>query len=116
MSQLPNYIRPDRKRLALSQSEMAFLMGMYRGASVSRYEQYYREPNLEKALALEVIFGKPVKELFPGLYQKVEREVRTRAKTLIYKTDQGRSVRRAARKRQRLASIINRESNTNEYK
>ena len=91
----------------MSQHEAAFLAGLYRGSSVSRFEESEREPNLEKALALEVIFGQSVRELFPDLYQKVEREVMARAKSLIYRMDWGQPGRGNDRKRQALSEIIN---------
>ena len=85
-SRLPNYLRTNRKRLALSQDEVAFILGTRSGAKICRYEKFVREPSLETALAFEVIFQKPVSELFGGIYQKVEQEVAARAKALGYKT------------------------------
>jgi len=79
---LPNYLRANRKRLALSQDEAAFLLGSQSGAKVSRYECFMREPSLETALAYEVIFKRSVSELFDGLYQRIEAEVTARAKIL----------------------------------
>jgi transcriptional regulator with XRE-family HTH domain len=87
--QLSNYLVSNRKRLALSQKEVAFLLGNEGGANVSRYERFEREPSLETTLALEVIFQRSTSELFGGLYQKVEQEVIERAKTLADQTDQG---------------------------
>ena len=107
MKRLPNYLRASRKRFALSQHEAAFLAGLYRGSSISRYEESDREPNLAKALAFEVIFKQPMKELFPDLYREIERDVMARAKTLIYKTDRERPRRDTARKRQALLGIVN---------
>jgi DNA-binding XRE family transcriptional regulator len=66
---LPNHLRPHRKSLALSQDEVAFLLGNQNGAQVCRYEQFDRVPSLETALAFEAMFKKSVSELFPGLYQ-----------------------------------------------
>jgi transcriptional regulator with XRE-family HTH domain len=100
-SQLPNYLRSNRKRLSLSQDEVAFLLGTQSGAKISRYERFAREPSLETALAFEVIFQRSASELFGGLYQKVEQEVMARAKTLAEKTNQEKS------KRQMLANIAN---------
>jgi DNA-binding XRE family transcriptional regulator len=112
MTRLPNHLRANRKRFALSQHEAAFLAGLYRGSSISRYEDSDREPNLEKAMAFEVIFKQPVKELYPDLYQKVEREVMARAKTLIYKADRKKPVRGSARKRQALLGIADPSSDS----
>jgi transcriptional regulator with XRE-family HTH domain len=103
--QLPNYLRANRKRLALSQDEVAFLLGTQNGAKVCRYERFVREPSLETALAYEVIFKRSVSELFPGLYQKVEQEVAARAKALAAKTDRRKSNGQVARKLEALADL-----------
>jgi transcriptional regulator with XRE-family HTH domain len=103
--QLPNYLRANRKRLALSQDEVAFLLGTENGAKVCRYERFVRVPSLETALACEVIFKRSVSELFPGLYQKVEREVAARAKALAEKTGRRKSKGQAARKREALLDL-----------
>ncbi len=87
--QLSNYLVSNRKRLSLSQKEVAFLLGNKGGAKVSRYERFDREPSLETALALEVIFQRSTSELFSGLYQKVEQEVMERARTLADRTGEG---------------------------
>src|SRR6058998_2773242 len=84
---LPNYLRANRKRLALSQNEVAFLLGTQSGAKVCRYERFVREPSLETAFAFEAIFQRSARELFGGLYQKIEKEVAARAKVLTYKKD-----------------------------
>jgi transcriptional regulator with XRE-family HTH domain len=83
LRKLPHYLRHQRKRLGLFQSDIAFLLGTSTGTKVSRYERYSRTPTLETALACEVIFGVPASELFAGLYEKAERCVLSRAKTVI---------------------------------
>lgn len=110
-SQLPNYLRSHRKRLSLSQNDVAFLLGAQNGAKVCRYERFAREPSLETALAFEVIFQRSTSELFGGLYQKVEQEVTLRAKTLAGKTDQEKLNRRTAYKRQIFTKIANKSLN-----
>ena len=102
--QLPNYLKANRKRLALSQDEVAFLLGTRSGAKVCRYERFVREPSLETALAYEAIFKRSVSELFGGLYQKVERDVSERAKLLAEKTDL-KTNRQATRKREALTEL-----------
>jgi len=81
--QLPNYLRAHRKRLGFTQDEVAHLLGTEGAAKMCRYEKFARTPSLETALACEVIFQKPVRELFAGLYQKVERKVAARAASLL---------------------------------
>lgn len=79
---LPNYLRTHRKRLDLTQDQVAFLLGSKGGAKICRYEQFEREPSLRTALACEVIFSRPVRELFAGIYDEVERTVSNRARIL----------------------------------
>jgi transcriptional regulator with XRE-family HTH domain len=93
----------QRKRLALSQHDVAFLMGTHGGAGISRYEQSSQLPNLETALALEAILQTSIKDLFSGLYEEVLKRVVIRAQTLMYKNERGRS---AIRKRRSLTIII----------
>src|SRR5882724_2557980 len=103
--QLPNYLRANRKRLALSQDDVAFLLGSQGGAKVCRYERFVREPSVETALAYEAIFKRSVSELFGGLYQRVEREVAERAKILAERNSHGRPGAQTARKRAALAEL-----------
>jgi transcriptional regulator with XRE-family HTH domain len=105
MAQFSNYLRSNRKRLALSQGEVAFLLGTQSGAKVCRYERFVREPSLETALAFEAIFQRPVSELFGGLYQKVQAEVAVRAKTLTHKIDRRKPNRQTALRHQMLTDI-----------
>jgi len=104
-TQLSNYLRSNRKRLGLSQDEVAFLLGAQSGAKVCRYERFVREPSLSTALAFEAIFQKPVSELFGGIYQEIEQSVAARAKALTYKTDYQNPTRENAHKIQALKSI-----------
>jgi len=104
-TRLSNYLRSNRKRLALSQDEVAFLLGVKSGTKVCRYERFTRQPTLETALAFEVMFQKPVSELFGGLYQEVEEDVTARARLLATS-----SPPRDARKRKALTRIANKST------
>ena len=89
MASLPNYLRTNRKKLALSQEEVAFLLGVtgeYKAIKASRDENTVREPTLRAALAYEAVYGRPVRELFAGLYEEVERDGATRARILGHRT------------------------------
>ena len=84
-SPLESYLKTYRRRSGLSQDEIAFLLGCRSGAKVSRYEHRVRRPTLETALAYEAIFRVSAKELFAGLYQKVEKNAQSRARLLAKK-------------------------------
>jgi transcriptional regulator with XRE-family HTH domain len=99
MKSLPNDLQSQRKRLSLSQEEVGFLLGiggMNKGEKVCRDENFAREPSLQDALAYEVIYGRPVRELFAGLYQQAEQGVKARAKVLNF-----RKLRKADARKQR---------------
>src|SRR5215831_8562599 len=80
---LHNYIEVHRERSGLSQAELAFLIGIGDGSSVSRYELGERTPNLESMLALEFVFAQPMRRLYLGVADGVRESVRSRARTLL---------------------------------
>jgi transcriptional regulator with XRE-family HTH domain len=80
---LPNHLRAYRRRDGLTQGQLSFLLGAYDAATVSRYERYVRQPDLETALACQAIFDVPAEEIFPGVHASVEARVRKRASLLL---------------------------------
>jgi len=108
--QLHNYLRANRKRLALSQEEVAYLLGTRRGATVCRNERFVQDPTLETALAYEALFQRPVGELFAGLYHEIEARVAARAKVLAQRADRLKPNKRSARKRQTFMAIVTAQS------
>jgi transcriptional regulator with XRE-family HTH domain len=92
MKHLLNYLRTFRRRLGLSQEEVAYLLGSRGPGKASRYERFHRQPNVETVFAYEIIFCRPVRELFAGTYDGVMAKVRQRAIRLMAKvTDHPRS-------------------------
>lgn len=77
-----NHLRRYRKRGALTQAEIAFLLGPACETSVSRHERASRPPSLQTALAYQAIFGVPVHELFPLDYRNAVAAVQARADQL----------------------------------
>ncbi len=102
---LKNYLRTYRKKAGLSQEEMAYLLGGQSGTRVSRYERFARLPALETALAYAVIFDVPVRDLFAGMAQQVERPLAKRAQQLIQRLETAPSDALTTRKRQTLAAL-----------
>jgi len=80
---LDNYLRTYRKKLGLTQREVAFLLRCHGGAKVSRYERSGRIPDLKTIFAYEVIFQKPARELFAGIYDRAERETLRKVRQLV---------------------------------
>jgi transcriptional regulator with XRE-family HTH domain len=102
---LESYLRTYRKRSGFSQDEVAFLLGCQSGAKVSRYEWFGREPNLRTVFAYEVIFRTPASVLFGGMYEKVEKRTRARARLLAERLAEGRPERATLRKLAILESL-----------
>jgi len=102
---LDNYLRTYRNRAGLSQDELAFLLGCQHGTKVSRYERRSRQPSLEAAMAYEIALGTPVRELFAGMYEKVETVTLRRARVLARKLSTATRTPQTARKLELLGRI-----------
>jgi transcriptional regulator with XRE-family HTH domain len=73
-------LRLARKRLGLTQKQIARLLNHRSTKQISRFETGERLPNLRCALKLEKIFELPVGMLFDELDQTVLEEVQQQAK------------------------------------
>ena len=88
MVKLKNYLRMCRKRIGLSQEEVAYLLGSDNSATqVLNYEKSQHLPCLKTLLAFEAIFGVPANELFAGVLQQVEKEIKPRVQLLVQKLE-----------------------------
>jgi len=81
-TRVPNYLRTHRKRIGLSQRELAKTLGFYDESPVSRHERFESTPPLSVAIGYEVIFRVPVSEIFAGLRNRVEKDVENRLRDL----------------------------------
>jgi len=81
-------------------------LGCQSGAKVSRYERFNRKPSLETAFGYEAVFGAPSRNLFAGVFQKVEEKIKKRAQLLSRKLSEGKRDRMALQKLKLLQSII----------
>src|SRR6185436_5026560 len=86
MTKIVSHLQDHRRRTDLSQDEVAFLVGSPRGTDAARYERFIHEPTLRAAMALEVVFRTPLKELFSRMHEKVERGVVKRARKMLRRT------------------------------
>ncbi len=64
---LPTYLRTYRKRTGLTQSEVAYIVGVNR-SDLWQYEMSRREPSLRVLLALQILYRIPIRKLFVGLF------------------------------------------------
>jgi transcriptional regulator with XRE-family HTH domain len=82
-----NYVRTHRLRHALSAEDLAGLLNQRSTTSVSMFENGERLPNLEGALALQVVFGMAPREMFPDFFASVEEAVMLRACALYQRLE-----------------------------
>ena len=95
-------LRTLRQRSGLTQAELSKILGFLTEIAVSRHERSDTVPHLLTALGYEIIFRRPISELFPGLYQTVEVGIEARLaaleKELHQSTAKGRAAAEIARK------------------
>jgi transcriptional regulator with XRE-family HTH domain len=77
-----NFILNMRRNRGLGQKQLAGLIGHKHTSMLSKYERGLSLPPLHTALLLEIVLGVRLSELYPNLYQRLTREVATRAKRL----------------------------------
>ena len=65
-----------RKRMELSQKQVASILGLTNTAILSHYERGTSRPSLQRALGLEIVYRVPVAFLFPELYEEMREKIR----------------------------------------
>ena len=77
-NQRPHNLWRARKRLGLTQKQLAYLLGNKYQDNVCRLEQGLKLPTLQTALMLEAILNVPVKVLFDHLYKEAQEKLQDR--------------------------------------
>jgi transcriptional regulator with XRE-family HTH domain len=95
---LVHYLRNERRRAALTQGDIATLLGGPWKGRVSWYERGAMPPT-EVALEYEAILGKHVSDLLAGAYDRASFNVRQRARELLAQDDLPNTPRRLRRRR-----------------
>lgn len=107
MSRHPsNRLRAHRKKWELTQRELGLLLGVSDG-SVSDYELNRRTVPAAVLIAAELIFGKPIINLFPALVETVEDGLGAHALSLYQKLE-GRTDAKSKRKLELISGIPDR--------
>lgn len=109
MAPLPTHLRGYRRAWALTQRELAVLLGGMARESVGRYERLGMMPGFETLVALEFIFGTHGHDLFPAIGLSVIRAVRDNAVSLRDSLLSG-SDAASVRKRRLLDDLITRSA------
>ena len=82
-----NLMRVLRRRLGLTQREVAFLLGYDSESAVSRLEKGSRIPRLPELLIIELVFGVAASAMFPHVHRTVLDSVRGRLERLRRRTN-----------------------------
>ena len=90
---LVHYLRNERRRKALTQADIAALLGGRWKGRVAWYERGAVPPT-EVALEYEAILGKPVSDLLGGAFHRASLKVRRRAQELLRKDNDPNTPRR----------------------
>lgn len=100
-------LRIHRRRWALTQRELATLLGIASVHHVSRVERSRSAPGVRFVLASEIVFGIHARELFPKFFDEVEEEV---VRNLFHFGERlkNSSSQSAARKRQLVDEALSR--------
>lgn len=80
-------LRAHRRRLGLSQQEMATLLGLESAANISHIEHGRRDPSFATAFACAALFGAPLCELFPHITKEAREGLKERAGVLCERID-----------------------------
>jgi len=72
------YLRSLRSRSGLTQRELASILGLVAGATVSRHERESTLPVLLVALGYQAVFRAPIEQLFPGTFEVVQQNIEDR--------------------------------------
>lgn len=99
-----NYVRAYRQQHGLTARDLTSLLGLRSHSVIAKVESGDRSASLKSALALQVIFRKPLHRLFPGLYDLVEDETMRRVATMVSRLERRRDQKSAA-KREYLESL-----------
>lgn len=76
-------MRVLRRRLGLTQRELAYLIGYDSDSQISRIEDGSRTPHLAQVLVIELVFGVPGVTVFPQIREAAGGCVRDRAKQML---------------------------------
>ena len=72
-----------RKRMKLTQKQVAMILGLKNAALLSHYEGGTSQPPLRRALALEIVYRVPVAFLFPELYEEIRTDIRKKESQVL---------------------------------
>ena len=101
-----NLIGVLRRRLGLTQGDVAFLLRDYRDSYVSKLEGGSRAPDLFNALVAELVFQMPAGRIFGGLRNRARRHLTRRIALLLAKVRRSPATPRRSQRKAQLTRIL----------
>ena len=102
---LHNYLRRLRRQHCLSQSDVAYLLGVTDRSTVARHESGSKLPSARLVFTYRALYDQPIAALFTGAIDALEVELRARAAELIEKQHGGPRTPQSERRLEALARI-----------
>lgn len=102
-----SYLRRERRKWALTQKDLVFLLGKSCPAHMSRLEHGKRPPSAHILIACEMLFGVPAQSIFPKIYADIEECVLAHAATL-FETLENDPGSEAIKKKELLSALLKR--------
>jgi DNA-binding XRE family transcriptional regulator len=105
-----NHLNYHRRKWALTQAQLADLIGLPARSVISVHERSLAMPSIRIALGYQIAFGTPLEVLFDGLADELEDAIIRRAASLDVKL-RGRTDAKAKRQQEFLSNLVNRARN-----
>src|ERR1039457_6561488 len=83
------YLRFLRRKSRLSQRDLARILGSVSASQISRLERSRTLPSMLTPFGYQVVFRKPVSEIFPGLFHAAEAGVEDRLQGFEHELNSG---------------------------
>lgn len=106
-----NQLRGCRRKSALTQSDVAFLMNLPDGCNISRYERGERTPSFDMIVIYQLLFDIRIESLFQHQNSRLQSELLTRIKQLIENLRPNQKIPKVSQRIKFLESIFSKLSN-----
>lgn len=108
MRNVRNHLRTHRRQWHLTQEELAFIFGYSDQSTIARFEREERAIPLRVAHACRLLFGLEPREMFPALFESVEKGATNRIHELRERLLQNKPTQRTLAKLELLQEALGR--------
>jgi transcriptional regulator with XRE-family HTH domain len=91
MRTFKNYLRTYRKRVGLSQRQLAAVLGLKSSTRISEMELGKGLPNARECIVFRLLFKRPIEEMWPGIRAHAESKTLQKLWQLLAQLEQANS-------------------------